>query len=341
MISETVFMFSGQGSQYFQMGRSLYDNNATFREWMIRLDEIARPSAGVSVIETLYSDLRRKGEPFDRTLLTHPAIFMVEYSLAQALIHAGVTPDMVLGVSMGSFAAAAVAGFIGVEDALTAVLRQAMALEECCEPGGMIAVLADPALFAEDSLGGRSELAAVNFSSHFVVSARQAELAEIEAVLKKRNVGHQRLPVSFPFHSQWIDNAKAPFESFMRSIPCKQGQLPLVCCDQTAILSDLSEDYFWNVVRQPIRFRETTARLEQQGARRYIDVGPAGTLATFLKYGLPATTTSTMHAILTPYGVDQRNFATVSASIGDQRRHAEDNPQCEYLPYPTSTSTTT
>src|SRR5215470_423920 len=312
----TVFMFSGQGSQYFHMGRALYDDDDTFRDWMIRLDDIARGASGRSIIETLYSDARGKGDPFDRTLLTHPAIFMVEYSLAKSLMRAGVWPDIVLGVSLGSFAAAAVAGFISVEDALTAVTSQAIALEECCEPGGMIAVLADPALFAEDFLSGRSELAAVNFSSHFVVSARRAELAEIEAALTKLNICYQRLPVSIPFHSQWMDGAKNRFESFMRSIRLKRGRLPLACCDQATILSDLSGDYFWNVVRRQIRLRETIARLEREGARRYIDLGPSGTLATFLKYVAPATTGSRAHAILTPYGFDRKNLAALLAAIG-------------------------
>jgi len=315
-LNATVFMFSGQGSQYFHMGRELYDCDATFREWMIRLDGIAQELSGRSVIETIYSDARGKGDIFDRTLLTHPAIFMVEISLAQSLIHSGVRPDMVLGASLGSFAAAAVAGFINVEDALTAVMGQAIAFEECCEPGGMIAVLADPALFAEDFLSGRSELAAVNFSSHFVVSARRAELAEIEAALMRRNIGYQRLPVSFPFHSQWMERAKARFESFMRSIRLKRGRLPLACCDQSAILFDLSDDYFWNVVRRQIRFRETIERLEREGARRYIDLGPSGTLATFLKYVAPATTRSTAHAILTPYGFDRKNLAALLAALG-------------------------
>lgn len=314
--SHIIFMFSGQGSQYFQMGRELFEKNQTFHDWMVRLDDIPRQLSGRSVIEVLYSDLHGKGDLFDRTVLTHPAIFMVEYSLSETLIHAGVRPDMVLGVSLGSFAAATVAGFIGLEDALTSVVQQAMAFEKYCEPGGMTAVLADPALFAEEFFsGGRCELAAVNFSFHFVVSARCAELEEIEAALEQRNVSYQRLPVSFPFHSQWIDKAKAPFESFMRSIPRKQGRLPLVCCDHSAILSGLSDDYFWNVARRQVRFRETTARLEQQGACRYIDVGPAGTLATFLKYGMPATTKSTVHAILTPFGFDQKNLAALLASI--------------------------
>jgi len=70
-------------------------------------------------------------------------------------------------------------------------------------------------------------------------------------------------------------------------------------------------------VRRPIRFRESTARLEQRGACRYIDVGPAGTLATFLKYGLPATATSTVHSILTPFGFDQKNLAALLASVSN------------------------
>jgi bacillaene synthase trans-acting acyltransferase len=312
--SKTVFMFSGQGSQYFQMGRELFKRNDIFHEWMLRLDPIARELTGHSVIETLYSEASRKGESFDRTLLTHPAIFMVEYALAQALMHAGVSPDMVLGVSMGSFAAATVGGFIEVEDALVSVVHQAIALEQC-ERGGMIAILANPDLFAEDFLNNRSELAAVNFSSHFVISARWNDLEYIEAVLKKGNVGYQRLPVSEAFHSRWIDKAKAPFESFMRSIRCRQGSLSLGCCDQAAVLYGLSADYFWNVVRRPIRFHETIVRLEQLSSHRYIDVGPAGTLATFLRYGMPASTRSTVHAILTPYGLDEKNLTALLASI--------------------------
>jgi bacillaene synthase trans-acting acyltransferase len=313
---EIVFMFSGQGSQYFQMGKALYDGNDTFREWMLRLDELARQALGQSVLAAVYSSSRGKGDPFSRALLTHPAIFIIEYALAQALMGAGVVPDLVLGASMGSFAAAAVAGFLDVEDAMQAVVRQAIALEECGEPGGMTAVLADPAVFGEDFFAGRCELAGINFSTHFVISAKRPELEEIETALRKRSVGFQRLPVMFPFHSQWIDRAKTPFQSFMNTVMRRQGHVPLVCCDQTAILAELSDAYFWDVVRWPIRFRETTARLEQGGPRRYVDLGPGGTLATFLKYGLPAGSRSTAHAIVTPFGTDQKNFVAVSQSLG-------------------------
>jgi bacillaene synthase trans-acting acyltransferase len=311
----TVFMFSGQGSQYFQMGKELFEKNTIFCQWMTKLDDIVKRQSGQSVIQTLYCNGRSKGEPFDRTLLTHPAIFMVEYSLAQTLLDAGVWPDMVLGASLGSFAAAAVAGLISVEDALISVMEQAIAFEEFCEPGGMTAVLGSPALFNDRFISSHSELAAVNFSSHFVISAKRMELAEVEAALKQQNISYQRLPVSFPFHSQWIEKAKVPFESFMESMQYKQGQLPLVCCDQAGVVHQLSKDYFWNIVRRPIRFRETVSQLEREGARRYIDVGPAGTLATFLKYGMPPGSESTVHSILTPFGLDQKNLATLLATM--------------------------
>ena len=208
-------MFSGQGSQYFQMGRTLYHSNPIFRETLLQLDDIMRELSGSSVIEAIYSPTHGPGAPFERTLLSHPAIFMVEYSLARALIGAGVVPGLTLGTSVGSFAAATLAGCIAPGTALTAVVRQAQALEECCEPGGMIAVLGSADLYEQPFLRSASELASVNFASHFVVSAPRERCEGIERELSQRGIPFQRLPVSFAFHSRWIDPARNAFEAFM------------------------------------------------------------------------------------------------------------------------------
>lgn len=313
MSLKTVFMFSGQGSHYHQMGRELFEQDAAFRECMLRLNLLAQELTGESVVDAIYS--RSKEDVFDRTLFTHPAIFMIEYSLAQCLIRRGLQPHMTLGSSLGSFAAATIAEFIDVESAMAAVIQQAAAFEACCEQGGMIAALASPQLFEERFLNGRSELAGVNFATHFAVSAKQAHLADIEAGLRQRNVTHQRLAVSFAFHSQWIDDARPPFESFMQATFGSQagahGRLPLACCEQAAVLTSLPADFFWRVVREPIRFRDTIAQLERTGPYRYVDVGPSGTMATFAKYGLPAHSRSTTHSTLTPYGLDLKQLATL------------------------------
>lgn len=318
--AKTTFVFSGQGSQHYQMARSLFDREPVFNRWMVRLDALARELCGTSVLETVYSDRHRVGDSFDRTLLTHPAIFMVEYSLAEALIDSGVVPDTVVGASLGSFAAAAVAGFVDVEQALTAVVGQARALEARCEAGAMLAVFGNPDLHWTATLREHTELAAVNFSSHFVIATPIDHVASVEAQLKRTDLSYQRLPVSYAFHSRWIDAAREPFHGFTHSVRWQKGRLPLVCCDRAATLAELPSGFFWDVVRRPIRLRHAIEHLEQGDPRAYIDVGPGGTFATFLKYGLPEHTRSSVRPILSPYGRDEQRFADVCARFDRRNR---------------------
>lgn len=309
----TIFMFSGQGSQYFQMGRTLFEQDALFRDQLRRLDTIASRLTGCSIVDAMYDPQRDKSANFDRTLLTHPAIFMVEYALAQTLIHSGVEPDATLGASLGTFAAAAVSGIIDAEAALTWIVEQAAILEAHCEPGGMLAVLANPALASDSFLAQRSDLAAVNFSSHFVLSAPQYELAAIEAWLRARDVTCQRLPVSFAYHSRWIEPARAPLQTRAASMRMRPARVPLICCERAGELREVADNHFWNVTRNCIRFLDTIETVERTGPHRYIDLGPAGTLTTFLKYALPKQSQSSAHTILSPYGGEVRNLSRIVA----------------------------
>jgi acyl transferase domain-containing protein len=309
-------MFSGQGSQYFQMGKALFDHNSVFRDWIMKLDAVALRVSGHSVARALYMSEQDAAPAFERTLLTHPAIFMVEYSLAQALMSAGVHPDLTWGASIGSFAAAAIAGFIDAEEALTILVGHANALQDNCQKGGMLAILADCALFQQELFCRRSELAAVNFRSHFVVAAPLPEIALIQEQLRDRGVPHQRLPVEFAFHSRWIDAARPAFESQLGGVRPRAGRMPMMCCERAAMLTRLPPGYFWDVTRRPIRFGAAAVTMMGQGACRYIDVGPAGTHAALLKYSLTGDSASTIHTVLTPFGRDVQNFAALT-----QMRH--------------------
>lgn len=310
---KTVFMFSGQGSQYFQMGRPLYESPGPFREWMQRMDRLVLDLCGHSVLAALYDPDRRKADAFDQTALSHPAIFMVEYALAQALIEADVVPDLVLGASLGSMAALALGGGLSVEEALAVVVRQAALLESDCQPGGMIAVLAEPALHAREELLRRhSEVSAVNLDAHFVLSAPQPSLPAIEAFLKDRKLSFQRLPVAFAFHSQWIDEIRADFLALVGPFSSRALGIPLACCAQARVVGRVSDKDYWSILRQPIRLRDTIAQLERSGPHRYIDAGPSGTLATLVKYALAGGSRSCAQPVMSPFGRDLDSFAAAA-----------------------------
>lgn len=303
-------MFPGQGSQYLQMGSGLFEHDAVFRESMLSLDGIAKELVGVSVVDVLYSTSSRKDAVFDSLTITHPAIFMVQYSVAKSLINAGIEPSITLGVSLGAFAAATISGFIDVESALAAVTQQAAAIEGNCQRGGMLAVLADAMLFHKLSLSEYSEIAAINLDSHFVVAGQKLQIDFVESKLKGLGITLQRLPVSFAFHTRWIDAARPSFIAALQTLQMKSCRMPTMNCSQGVVQHELTKDYFWEAARNPIRFRDSINVLEQVGPCRYIDVGPSGTLATFLKYQL-ASSSSKIDYLLTPYGDDTKSFASL------------------------------
>jgi acyl transferase domain-containing protein len=312
---QTVFMFSGQGSQYFQMGRELFERNEVFAGWMARLDARVQALCGRSVIQTLYDERRSIGESFECIQLASAAIFMVEVALARTLLHCGVQPQLTLGASLGSYAAAVTADALDVDAALALVLAQAAVFEEHVGPGGMIAVFADPDLYREAVLRDNCEIAAVNFPAHFVIAATADRLDRVELFLKSKRVLAVRLPVRFAFHSRWIESARPQLLERLRSVAFAAPRIPLVCCANGAAVTEVSGDYFWQVARQPVQFHRTIMELESSGSYRYIDVGPAGTLATFVKYGLSPDSASTVQAVLTPFGRDLQNLGVVTAGL--------------------------
>jgi trans-AT polyketide synthase, acyltransferase and oxidoreductase domains len=304
-----VFMFSGQGSQYYQMGKELFREVPAFRQCLLRLDERVKSTIDVSLVDHLYDEKKRLSDRFDRTLYTHPAIFMVEYALAQALIERGVRPDYVVGTSMGELAAAAVAGALPAEDALELLIQQAKALETHARPGGMLAVIHDPELYHRDPVLSRnSELGAVMFDAQFVVSGAQDRLLEIEGHLKRRDIVCVSLPVTQAFHSSLIDPAGPHFQRILDAAAIGAPRIPMISSVDGRPLGRVPQRYFWDVIRQPIQLPKALMELERQQNHVYLDLGPAGTLATVIKRNITPRTQSAGFATMTMFHQDVRNF---------------------------------
>lgn len=312
-----VFMFSGQGSHYYQMGRALFDAHAGFRSRLQSLDAIAAPLVGRSLIDCLYNSGYSKADTFDRTVLTSPSIFMIEYALAQTLMEDGVQPDYVLGASLGTFAAACVAGSMTVEQTLPLIVKHARTFESRCPHGSMVAILASPDLYrTEPALHDNAEMAGVNFASHFVISAAGDHLTRVLAYLKENGHTYQPISVSQAFHSRWMDDARGPCLDELTAVTIRAANIPVVCCARRGIVDTITAETLWAAMRDPIQFADTIEGLEARGPHRYIDVGPAGTLATAVKYNLRPGSASSTAGILTPFGKDVDNYRKlVSADV--------------------------
>lgn len=296
-------MFSGQGSQYYRMGLELYEGDAAFRRHATALDSFVREMAGYSVCQLLYEQGRRITEPFTDASQSGAAIYVMERALVLTLRDYGLEPAIVLGASLGTLAACASAGCVDDAATLRATLALGKLMEEACEAGVMIAVLDHPDIYRCSSvLRSLSDLAAVNFDASFVISVAEANRVAVEDFLKRANVLYQVMNVSRAYHSRWIDRARQPFLDRFEELPFRSPAVPVVCCAAAAPLKSVGAEALWDAVRQPIRFHDTVKHLENNGPHRYVDVGPSGTLATFLKYSLRPNSHSEILPILTPFG---------------------------------------
>jgi len=311
-----VFMFSGQGSQYYGMGRGLFLTNPTFRNWMLKLDSFFYNETGKSVIKVLYESGHEKGELFDDILYTHPAIFMVEYSIAQALIECGIYPDHVLGSSLGEFTACAIAGVMDYKDIIECVIKQVQIFQTCCPKGGMMAILNDYRLFAEEPiLHNNSYLVSVNYDSHFVISGSVDGLEKIEKYLKTCGYLYQRLPVSYAFHSPLMDVAAPDFINLFKSKTIETPKVSYISSLRGTKVTSLDSNYFWDIIRNPIEFRAALMGLDNSDECIYIDLGPSGTLANFTKKILGSNGMDRVFSIITPFSNDIKNFENLLRSI--------------------------
>lgn len=312
-----VFMFSGQGSQFYQMGKELFNQCPIFHSWMVKMDDIIKEQTGMSVIKELYGS-KEKWERFDRTFFTHPAIFMVEYALAQVLLDRGIVPDYVLGTSLGEYTAAAVAGVIRVKAAIECLLTQAALLEEYCINSGMLAIVYDPKLYYENPVLFKNiEFAALNYDSHFVVAGESESLAKISDFLKDKEIIHQLLPVSFGFHSSYIDAIQAKYTSFLAKMSFHKPVFPFISSLNGEQLTELPVNYFWDVVRKPIQFQKAIWQLEKKHECIYLDLGPSGSLANFVKNNLECNSGSQYYPIITLFNQELKNLRRIEALFND------------------------
>ena len=276
----TVWLFTGQGSQYPGMARGLHEAEPAFRQALDECDKLLRPHLGAPLTELLFGS---DAETLARTGLSQPAIFAVQVALARMWQAWGVSPSALLGHSVGEFAAAYVAGVLSLEDACALVAARGQLMQALPEGGAMASVRASAERVAEwvRPHGGRLVIAAVNGPAAVSVSGEAAALDEFLRRLEAEGIRARRLPVSHAFHSPLMDSVRQPLRRVAQGLTWNEATLPLFSTvhGRLATAGELASAEYWceQVVR-PVRFAEALAAADAAGYRQYLELGPSATL---------------------------------------------------------------
>jgi acyl transferase domain-containing protein/acyl-CoA synthetase (AMP-forming)/AMP-acid ligase II/pimeloyl-ACP methyl ester carboxylesterase/acyl carrier protein len=296
-----AFLFTGQGSQYVNMGRELYDTQPLFRQVIEQCDRLLRPHFQRSLIDILYprSDtpdaIETATNQLNQTEYTQPALFAVEYALAQLWLSWGIRPDAVMGHSVGEYVAACVAGVFSLEDGLTLMTARAQ-LMQALPPGGAMA-----AVFASESHvqtvverdPGSVELAAINGARNIVVSGEQAAVHRITQQFEADGVEVRPLQVSHAFHSALMEPMLEDFRRVATAIQYSTPNIPLISNVSGAIADGAiaTADYWCQHIRQPVQFAKGIETLVEKGYSHFLEVGPKSILCSMGRQHIAKITT--------------------------------------------------
>ncbi len=278
-----VFMYGGQGSHYFQMGKELYKDNKIFQRSMNQCSEILDDYLEISLVDEIYLN-KKNSNNFDNILVTHAAIFCVEYSLTQILLDQGIIPDAVVGYSIGEYVAAVVAGVMSLNDALKLTAHQARLLNRNNHKGAMLVVLSDVSEFTDDLYIGCT-IAGINYENNFVISGTKIKLAEVQLRLNEIGVISEFLEVKHAFHSSLIDPIKEEFNSVAKHITLVTPKIPIYSSQEECQTFSTNLEHLWKVIRNKVNFKKTIIEIQKVHDSIYIDLSPTGTLSNIIKYG--------------------------------------------------------
>ncbi|WP_026422580.1 type I polyketide synthase [Actinokineospora inagensis] len=268
-----AFLFTGQGSQYAGMAKLLFDTHPGFRATLTRCDEVLR-GHGVPLLDILYGNSTGSTD-IDRTAHAQPAIFAVEYALAELWGSWGIRPHVVMGHSTGEYAAACVAGFLSLEDALALIARRARLIEDATSGGATAAIFAAPAE-VEPVLAAFEQVsvAGVNGPRETLIAGVADAVAKALAAAKEAGLDGRPLKIPHAPHSPMVESVLPDLMTAAEKITYHRPQLRMISNVTGGVVDTVDAEHWRRHTRDPVLFADGMATLADEGCQVILEVGP-------------------------------------------------------------------
>jgi amino acid adenylation domain-containing protein len=279
-----VFMFPGQGSQYVNMGKNIYEGESLFRDEMDKGFAFLKELSGIDHKEIVF-DVKPSDLRINETQFTQPLLFLFEYSLAKLLMARGLMPESMIGHSIGEYVAACISGVMSYEDALRIVVKRGQLMSKVTA-GKMISVSmteSESMAYLKNDLS----VAAVNGPEQIVFSGTDTAVNLLIKELELKQIPFVKLHTSHAFHSAMLDSVLPEFEEELRKIQLKEPKIPFISNltgKKIKAEEAMSLTYWSKHMRETVKFSEGIQTLMNQKAeRQYFEVGAGNSLTTFLR----------------------------------------------------------
>lgn len=318
-----AFTTSGQGGQWWAMGRALLERHPVFRETIERFDALFEPEAGWSVIDVLTAP--ESDERIHDAAVTPAVMFAFQSGLAAVWKAIGIKPDILVGHSFGEVTAAALAGAIDQTD-VPRLARHRGLIRGAVDRVGTMAAIGLDASQIEAFLPGDSsvEIGAYNAPGMVTVTGERDAIDDMIVRIETIDpaVRTHKLALDFAYHSSWFDPAEETFKAALGTIDCRPPSTPIVSSVTGALETRFDTDYWWSNLRQPVLYQKAIECALDLGAQTFVELGPKRTLSS-LTAGVAAAQARDVLTVSTIDG-ERDDFAALSSAIARLHVHGHE-----------------